>query len=645
MIQKTLMNAALITALLWLAACDRSPDSAAASAGPAENAAAGGEEVSEDLTQDQRLAAFFEEIFERNVADSPELQARLGRKTADYGKWDDYSDERALQEHEQAKADLARLRSEFEFAALSPGSQLSYRIFEYNQERALRMFPWRHHHYAVSQMNNIAGDLPTFLQNIHRVDSREDAEAYISRVAGVHGVMQQIVEQLRLGEVMGVIPPRMVYPRVLPAAGNMLEGAPFEEAADDGVVLADFREKVEALDIDEEEKAILVNDAANALSGPFRIGYQAFIAEMTRLRDKADHDDGVWALPDGEAYYANMVEFWTTVQRHPNEIHELGLAEVARVRGEMETIMAEVGFEGDLQEFFEYVRTAPENYYPDSDEGRAEYLAEATRLIGNIYDIAPDYFNVLPEAPLEVRRVEPWREAGSSTAFYNRPSPDGSRPGIYYVNLQNMNAVQKHIMNSLAYHEGAPGHHFQLAIQQELEGVPEFRKFGGYSAYSEGWALYAERLAWEAGLYQDLPMRDFGRLAEEMKRAVRLVVDTGMHARQWPLEQSIAYMTENTPMAPADIERQIQRYYVTAGQALSYKIGMLTLLDLRERAREALGDDFDIRAFHDVVLKNGAMPMAILEQVVDEHIAAELVRKEAGEAGKEAGTPTSFLSE
>jgi uncharacterized protein (DUF885 family) len=527
-----------------------------------------------------------------------------------------------VQEHEQAQADLARLRSEFDFARLGPDAQLSYRIFEYNQERALEMFPWRHHRYAVSQMNNIAGDLPTFLQNIHRIDTREDAEAYVSRLAGVETVMQQVVEQLRLGEAAGVVPPRMVYPRVRPAAENMLKGAPFEEAADDGVVLADFRAKVDALAISAEDRAILVNDAANALSGPFRSGYQAFIAEMTRLKEKSDHDDGVWALPDGEAYYAGMVEFWTTVQRDPLEIHELGLAEVARIRGEMEAIMARVGFEGTLPEFFEYVRAAPENYYPNTDAGRAEYLAEATRLIEGIYDIAPDYFNVLPQAPLEVRRVEPWREASSSTAFYNRPSPDGSRPGIYYVNLQDMNAVQKHIMNSLAYHEGAPGHHFQLAIQQELEGVPEFRKFYGYSAYSEGWALYAERLAWEAGLYKGLPMRDFGRLAEEMKRAVRLVVDTGMHAKQWRLEQSIAYMTENTPMAPADIERQIQRYYVTPGQALSYKIGMLTLLDLRERARQALGDDFDIRAFHDVVLKNGAMPMAILEQVVDEYVAA-----------------------
>ncbi len=363
-----------------------------------------------------------------------------------------------------------------------------------------------------------------------------------------------------------------------------------------------------------------MNDAANALSGPFRNGYQALIAELMRLQTIADNDDGVWSLPDGAAFYANRIQNWITVVKTPEELHQLGLAEVARIRAEMQQIMAEVGFEGDLATFFEYVRTNPENYFENTEDGRQEYILEATALIEGIYDIAAEYFNVLPKAPLEVRRVEPWREAGSSTAFYNRPSPDGSRPGIFYVNLQNMNAVQKHIMNSLAYHEGAPGHHFQIAIQQELEGLPKFRLYGGYSAYSEGWALYTERLAYEAGMYEGMPMRNFGRLSEEMKRAVRLVVDTGMHYKQWPLEQSIAYMTANTPMAPADIERQIKRYYVIPAQALSYKVGMLTILALRQRAEEQLGEDFDIREFHDAVLKNGAVPMQVLEQVVDGYI-------------------------
>jgi uncharacterized protein (DUF885 family) len=601
----------VLSAAALLAACKPASEPTAADALPAPPAL---------VSEDERLAAFFEEIFERNVDQSPEFQAQLGRKTEDYGLWNDRSDAWAVTRKEQVEADLARLESEFDYAALSHTAQMSYRIFEYNQQRALRAFPWRHHGYAVSQMNNIASRVPTFLQNLHKVDSREDAEAYISRLVGVETVMTQIVDLLRLRESMGVVPPKMVYPRALPAAQNMLEGAPFVEDAEDGILLADFRAKVQELQLEPEEQEILLNDAANALSGPFRAGYQALIAELVRLQGIANDDNGVWDLPDGEAYYAQRARFSTTVDMPVAEIHALGLAEVARIRAEMEAIMEEVGFEGDLAAFFEYVRNKPENYYPNTEEGRQEYIAEATRLIEEIYDIAPDYFNVLPQAALEVRRVEPWREAGSSTAFYNRPAPDGSRPGIYYINQQDMGAVQKHIMNSLAYHEGAPGHHFQLAIQQELEGVPDFRKYGGYSAYSEGWALYSERLAFEAGLYEGLPMRNFGRLAEEMKRAVRLVVDTGMHAQRWSLEESIAYMTDNTPMAPADIERQIKRYYVMPGQALSYKIGMLTILDLRQRAQDALGDDFDIRAFHDAVLKNGAVPMEILEEVVEDYI-------------------------
>jgi uncharacterized protein (DUF885 family) len=607
---------------LLLTACDRgaeAPQPIAATTPPATAAVT----AMTTEQQDQRLLAFFDEIFERNVSQSPEFQAQLGRKTKDYGRWDDHSEAWAVTRKEQAEADLARLRAEFDYDALSPSAQLSYRIFEFDQQQALRNFPWRHHDYAVTQMNNIASRIPTFLQNLHKVETRADAEAYIARLVGVETVMAQYVELLRLRESHGVIPPMLVYPRVLPAAGNMLQGAPFEEAAEDGVLLADFRGKLATLELDDAERDILLNDAANALSGPFRAGYTALIVELTRLQGLTDDNNGIWDLPEGADYYANRIRNWTTVTRAAGEIHELGLAEVARIRGEMQQVMAEVGFEGDLQAFFEYVRGAPENYYPDTEAGRQEYLREATALIEHLYSIADDYFNVLPKAPLEVRRVEPWREAGSSTAFYNRPAPDGSRPGIFYVNMQDMNAVQKHIMNSLAYHEGAPGHHFQLAIQQELAGVPEFRKYKSYGVYSEGWALYAERLAFEAGLYDGLPMRNFGRLAEEMKRAVRLVVDTGMHSKRWSREQCIGYMTANTPMAPADIERQIERYFVYPGQALSYKMGMITILELRERARAALGEDFDIREFHDAVLKNGAMPLQILEQVIEGYIESK----------------------
>ncbi len=606
----------LLMFVLFLGACERSTETS--DGGATEPVTT----VSPEQ-EDQRLAVFFDELFERDVSQNPEFQAYLGRKTEDYGRWDDYSEEFTQTQNQQTASDLERLHTEFDYNALSETSKMSYRIFEYNQQQSLRNFKWRFHNYAVSPMNNISSYLPTFLQNIHKIKTSKDAEDYISRLAGVQTVMQQIVEQLRQGESLGVIPPKMVYPKVLPAAQNMLKGAPFEEIAEDGVLLADFRSKVDSLGLDPEDTEILLNDAANALSGPFRNGYQALITELLRLQAIADNNHGIWNLPDGEAFYANRIQNWTTVEKPVDELHQLGLAEVDRIRAEMQQIMLEVEFEGDLAAFFEYVRSSPENYYENTETGRQEYIQDATALIDGIYDIADDYFNVLPKAPLEVRRVEPWREDGASTAFYDRPSPDGSRPGIYYINQKNMNAVQKHIMNSLAYHEGAPGHHFQIAIQQELQGIPKFRKFGGFSAYSEGWALYAERLAYEAGLYEGMPMRNFGRLAEEMKRAVRLVVDTGMHAKQWPLEQSIAYMTANTPMAPADIERQIKRYYVLPGQALSYKVGMLTILELRQYAEDQLGEDYDIREFHDAVLKNGAVPMQVLAEVIDAYIKSK----------------------
>ena len=284
--------------------------------------------------------------------------------------------------------------------------------------------------------------------------------------------------------------------------------------------------------------------------------------------------------------------------------------------------MTQVGFEGDLPAFFDYLRTDAGNFYPNTDEGRQAYLDQSKAYIDSIYADVDQYFNILPNAPLEVRRVEEWREETAGIAFYNQPAPDGSRPGIYYVNLKDMSSKQKHEMETIAYHEGAPGHHFQIAIQQELEGVPTFQKFAFFGAYTEGWGLYAERLAKEKGRFTD-PMQDFGRLQNEMLRACRLVVDTGGHSKKWSREKMIKFMLDNNPMTEADATKEVERYLDLPGQALSYKIGMIKILDLRDKAQKALGPKFDIRDFHDVVLKNGAVPLPILEELVDSYIAAK----------------------
>ena len=535
----------------------------------------------------------------------------------DYGRLDDYTDAFTQLQNEETREDLRRLREEFDFDALSEASKVSYLVFEYSAEQDLANFPWRRHQFLINQMRDISGYLATFMQNIHEVDSVADAEAYISRLRDVERVMNEVVIRIREQVRAGIVAPMVTFPIVASTAKSVVSGVPFDpDSMQEAPIYSDMKNKIDALEIDRNEKDRLTSEGEAALAGPFLRGYRTFIAEVEKVRPQADNNNGIWRLPDGDKYYANRIRTHTTTEMSADELHDLGLAEVARIRSEMDAIRESVDFDGDLGAFFEYLRSDPGNYYENTDEGRAAYLADATALIEEIMELAPGYFNVLPEASLEVRRVEPWRENAGSTAFYNRPAPDGSRPGIYYVNMRDMRAVQKSQMNSLAYHEGAPGHHFQLAIQQELSDIPLFRRFGGFTVYSEGWALYAERLALEMGLYEGKPLRNFGRLSEEMKRAVRLVVDTGIHSKRWTRDEAIAYMRDNTPMADADIVRQIDRYIVNPGQALAYKVGMLRILELREQAMAALGDDFDISEFHDVVLRNGAVPVPILERLV-----------------------------
>ena len=577
-------------------------------------------ETTEAETEDARLAAFFNELFQRNLMDSPLFQAQLGMKTDDYGKWDDFSDAKRIENNEETKADLARLRSEFNYEALSEQSKVSYRIFEFLQERSLNDFPFRFHGYPFSTMNNPATFPVTFLQNIHRVDTVSDAEAYISRINGLETVVDQLLANIDLSAERGIVPTSFSFDPVLEDARNVMKGAPFDDSSEDSAIFADFKSKVDALEIDDAEKTRLIDLGQTALTGAFASSMNKFIAKAESLRDRSHGPNGVWKLPDGKAYYENRATFWTTDSTlSANEIHKIGLAEVKRIRKEMKKIMKEVGFKGSLPEFFEFLRTDPSNFYPNTDEGRQAYIDASKAYIDSIYEDVDKYFNILPKAQLEVRRVEEWREETAPIAFYNRPTPDGSRPGIYYTNLKDMSVKQKHEIETIAYHEGAPGHHFQIAIQQELEGVPTFQKFAFFGAYAEGWGLYAERFGKEIGRFTD-PMQDFGRLQNEMLRAARLVVDTGGHAKKWSREKMIKFMLDNNPMTEEDAAKEVERYLDIPGQALSYKIGMIKILDLREKAKEELGDDFDIRAFHDVVLKNGAVALPILEELVDAYI-------------------------
>ncbi len=581
------------------------------------------ESAAAPATEDARLAAFFEDVFQRNVRDSPIFQAQLGMKGPDYGRWNDFSDAEAQRQNGLTKQDLDRLHTDFRFDVLSDPMKVSYRIFELQQEAALRIFPWRFHSYAFQTQSNPVTSLVTFMQNIHRIDDVSDAEAYISRIRGMEHAFSQSIDSMNLAAARGIVPTSFSFDPVLADSRAVLAGAPFDDSGKDSAILADFRGKVEKLEIGDAEKKRLLDEGIAAMRGPMKSALNSTIANIEALRPKSPGPHGVWKLPDGDEYYKSQIEFWTTVPGlTADEIHNIGLAEVARIRGEMLGIMKKVGFQDDLPAFFKHLRTDPANFYPNTDAGKQAYLDQSKAYIDAVYSDVGKYFNILPKAPLEVRRVEDWREESTPIAFYNQPTPDGSRPGIYYVNLRDMSTRQKHEMETITYHEGAPGHHFQIAIQQELEGVPTFQKFAFFGAYIEGWGLYAERLAKEQGRFTD-PMQDFGRLQNEMLRACRLVVDTGAHSKKWTREQMIDYMMANNPMTAEDATKETERYVDNPGQALSYKIGMLKILKLRERAKGALGDRFDIRDFHDVVLKNGAVPLPVLEELIDAYIAAK----------------------
>lgn len=577
-------------------------------------------EQGEAQSDSEKLTAFFTRSFEEGLARSPTRKAYLGIRDEDYGKWDDASDEFAQEGNELTQSQLEELRG-FDFAALDGDAQLSYRLFEMLAERRLRQFKYRFHNYPVHQMRGRHSQIPSFLINIHRISNVGDAEAYISRLNGAQKLMAETVEGMKKRQEMGILPPKFVFPLVLQGSRNVISGAPFMDG-EDGTILNDFKKKVGKLDLEGEARDELVARAEAALLNSVGPAYQAMIAFLEKQQQIANSDAGVWKFPDGDAYYANQLANYTTTDLTADEVHQLGLDNVTRIHDEMRSIMTQVGFTGNLQEFFVHLQNGEQYNFPNTDEGRQGYLDGSRAYIDAMRERLPEYFGLLPKADLVVKRVEAFREQAAGGAFYQSPALDGSRPGTYYVNLKDMAARPKYGMESLAYHEGLPGHHMQLAIAQELEGVPKFQRMARFTAYTEGWGLYTEYLGKDMGFYQD-PYSDFGRLAAELWRACRLVVDTGLHSKRWTREQAIDYLAENTPRVRSAATDAINRYIVMAGQATAYLIGKIKILELREEARAELGDAFDIRGFHDEVLRQGPLPLSILEEKIDAWVAAQ----------------------
>ncbi|MBC6403669.1 MAG: DUF885 domain-containing protein [Hyphomonadaceae bacterium] len=568
------------------------------------------------------LNAWFEARHEDSLARSPMRKTYLGMTDESSGRLDEVSQHALDETASLTRTWLEHMQREFDPDTLDEQTALSYRLFEYDSQDLLAIHKFADHDYVFQHMSGPHTGLPSFMINFHAVTTLGDAENYVSRLREFDRYLGQYQARAEAQAAKGVLLPEFVYPKIRDAARNVISGAPFTDG-DDSPLFADIKSDIAALSIQPDDRDRLVSEARKALIDHVKPAYESLIAMFERHETLASVDDGVWKLPDGEAYYRARLKHFTTTDMTPDEIHEIGLADVARIHGEMRKIMERVGFNGTLQDFFTLLRTDPQFTYENTDAGRQRYIDEATAIIDRMRDELDALFITKPKADMIVKRVEPFREDTAFGAFYNQPAMDGSRPGIYYINLRDMNELPVYQMQALAYHEGIPGHHMQIAIAQELEGLPKFRALGGHTAYIEGWALYSEGVPKELGLYTD-PYQEFGQLSMEIFRSARLVVDTGIHARKWTRQEAVDYFLENTANSEGDIHAEIDRYIVWPGQATAYKVGMIKIQELRRDAEAQLGDKFDIREFHDVILANGSVPLAVLEELVSAWVESKL---------------------
>lgn len=560
---------------------------------------------------------FLDKSFEEFLSYSPQYLSYLGRKKQ-YDKLNDFTEEFEKKMNELAHAKLNEMKN-FDPRTLDDQAKLSYDLYKEELENGIQDFQWKDYHYPVSQMGGIHSDLPVFMMNIHRVDNESDMRAYIARLEEFRRVFREVIEAMKRSEKLGILPPQFVFPYVLDASQKIIKGRPFDKSETDSPLFADVKAKVNKLKIDDAKKTYFVKKAEQVLVNTVKPSYQLLISTLKDQQKRATTDDGAWKFPRGAEFYSTRLKRYTTTDYSDSKIHKMGLENVARIHNEMREVLKVLNFQGTLQEFFKAAREDKKNFYPNTSAGRQAYLKEAKNFYSDVSQKIPEYFRLLPKAKFEIRAVEKFRENSAGVAFYESPSEDGSRPGVYYVNLKNMNNLPKYENEVVLYHEGAPGHHFQIALAQELKSLPQTRRYAHYGAFVEGWGLYTERLAKEMGAYKD-PMSEFGRLSLELMRACRLVVDTGIHSKKWTREDAIKYLSENMAGSLDDQKDEIERYIVVPGQATGYMVGMLKIYELRERAKSKLGSRFDIRDFHDTVLGNGAVPLNVLEELVEKYI-------------------------
>ncbi|MFL2524586.1 MAG: DUF885 domain-containing protein [Candidatus Neomarinimicrobiota bacterium] len=567
-----------------------------------------------DEAEVKKARQFFESVFQDSVLDSPEFQASLGYKS-NYDKWDDITWQASRQRAYKAKDDLYYLEKNIDFDKLDENTKISYRLMVKRLQRTIDNDNFIFHNYLITHRGGKHSRIPSFLINYHRIDEEQDVKDYINRLRNVEPLMDDLILQLKLRQDVKKIAPAFVFPQAIKTSENIISGYPFEETKKQNVIYEDFMKKLNALEMSDALKLRYQSEMEAVLVTIVNYSYRKLITFLEEQQRLADNNHGVWKYEDGAEYYQHTLDGYTTLGLTAEEIHEIGLSEVERIHGEIYEIMEQVNFDGTLKEFFDFMREDDQFYYPEGPKGRQMYLDQVQVVVDTLSNRIEELFYGLPSIPLQVKAVEAYREASAGIAFYQRGQADGSRPGTYYANLYRMKDMPIYKLENLAYHEAIPGHHMQISIQLEVEDMPSFRKYGGYSVFAEGWALYSETLPKEIGLYKD-PYSDFGRLSGELWRACRLVVDTGVHHYKWTREEGIDYYMNNTANPEGDCIGMVERHIVWPGQAVSYKIGMIKVQELRAFAEQELGDKFSIQEFHDVVLRNGSVTMDILEDIV-----------------------------
>ena len=557
--------------------------------------------------------------------ESPELITRLGlidNTVLDFhsGKLADYTkeaDERSLEKLRTAREGLDNYGPE----GLEGQELLSWKIAAWFFDEWLVNAEMEHSGYRVNQISGVTVNLPEFLTDAHAIIDRRSADRYLSRLTEFGRVLREVKDRVIDDRNHGVIPPDFVIEKSLTGMRSFIS-----EGAAQNVLVTDFAKRLSEVDeIGAEDQALLVSEAQARVESEVIPGYQGMISLFEDLATETNHDAGIWRIPNGEAIYRHRLRSSTTTDYTPDEIHNIGLAEVVRIEGEMHAILdAQQIPDGDIATRVRVVMEDPSQQFANTDEGREEMIAYLESFDAKVMARVADFFITIPPQPLEIVRVPVHAQDSSAGGYYSSPALDGSRPGRFYINQKNTADNPRWTLPTLMIHEGSPGHHFQLSASQLIEDVPLLRRLSPFNAFTEGWALYSERIAkTDMGLYDDDPLGDLGRLQAEMFRAVRLVVDTGIHAKRWSREEAIDYMLAKTGMTEDEVTREIERYSVWPGQATGYKTGQLAILELREAAEASLGESFDIRQFHELLLMNGAMPLALLKDQVTTWIDAQ----------------------